>query len=121
MDETRAASIEFLRFLADIYEPGTGQVIPGKLAGWLGLSEEDLQRMMLKRSDHVSWPLFADELLEILDAVHDRTRNLSDTIHWFRYARLPAFDMKTSEELLVAGDIRSLLSSVRACNDVLRP
>lgn len=62
MSHPSSASNEFLDFLADIYDPGTGVVSQARLACWLGLREFELEARW-QQSARVDRGRFANEVL----------------------------------------------------------
>lgn len=77
------SSVEFLNFLVDIYAPGTGEVLPGRLATWLDIPERQL-RDIAAESQSGHWSVFADELLAVMDALQGDTGDLPVTIEQFK-------------------------------------
>lgn len=76
-------NLEFLTFLADISDPGRGEIVSARLGRWLGLSVEEL-RQRWDGSGREAWNDYADDVLRVLDRIHDRTHSLPRTLSWYR-------------------------------------
>jgi hypothetical protein len=110
----RAGSIEFLQFLADISNPATGEISAERLATWLCQTEADLHAQWRDRGVNVPWAIFADEILSILDAVQDQTRDLETTVDWYLHQPLDTFEKHTAQQLVTSGKARRLIMAIRA-------
>jgi len=109
----KAATLEFLEFLADISNPATGEISAERLATWLCWSEAELHQRWVSRGLYVPWPLFADELLSVLDAVQDVTCDLEKTVEWYLHEPIEGFEMRTADEIVSAGEARRLVFSIK--------
>jgi hypothetical protein len=109
----RTSTLEFLEFLADISNPATGEISTGTLASRLYMTEADLLQRWMSRGDNVSWRLFADELLAVLDAVQDVTYDLTRTIRWYRSEPIEIFDGRTADEVVTSGEARRLVLLIK--------
>ena len=107
------ASVEFLEFLADISDPATGEIRAKRLASRLGLTESELYQVWSARENHVSWAIFVDEVLSVLDVVQDVTQDLESTVHWFQREPIPAFNMKTAQRVVATGGARTLVALIK--------
>ena len=112
--EKRNASVEFLKFIADISDPATGTIDIERLASWLHMSTAELHDRWKSSAKRLPWKLFADELLDVLDAIQDRTLDLDRTTRWFRSVSISHFEMMTADEAVVKGSARRLSESIRA-------
>jgi hypothetical protein len=102
------AAIEFLHFLADISDPATGSITCMKLAAWLGMTEQDLQKRWLQRGANMPWHSFADELLAVLDAAQAQCHGLEQVIDWYFNAPIEQAGRRTADQLVIAGEARWL-------------
>lgn len=109
----RSASVEFLKFLADISHPVTGKIDLDAFAMQLGIGRDVLIQQWQTRGDKLKWDAFADEMLAVLDAAYDLTSDVQKTIDWYRHQPLKAFDMKTAESVVVKGGARLLERALR--------
>jgi len=107
-----SSSVEFLRFLADISNPVTGQIDLDAFAEQLGIDRELLVQHWRERGG-LEWSSFADETLAVLDAAHDLRGDLRKTIDWYLYRPLKAFDMKTAEYVVASGYARLLERAIK--------
>jgi len=103
-------NLEFLNFLADISDPGTGQIVREKLASWLGFSDQELLQRW-HQSGRRDWGDYADDVLRVLDRMHDQTYSLARTLNW--YCNQPV-DRRAG----LTGD--QLVSTGRACEALQR-
>lgn len=110
----RAGSIEFLEFLADISHPATGEISLERLATWLSQTAGDLVALWRRRGGHVSWSIFADEILSVLDAAQDETCDLMATVEWYLQCPLDAFEGLTPQEVVIKGQARLLVILLRS-------
>jgi hypothetical protein len=102
------AAIEFLHFLADIYDPATGVISCLKLAAWLGMTEHDLQKRWLQRGVDMAWHAFADEVLAVLDAAQAQCRGLERVIDWYFNTPIEQAGRRTADQLVIAGEAKWL-------------
>jgi len=109
----RSASVEFLKFLADISHPVTGKIDLDAFAMRIGVSREVLIQKWQTRGGKLDWDAFADEVLAVLDAAYDLTSDLPKTIDWYRHQPLKAFDMKTAESVVGEGGARLLKQALK--------
>ena len=113
MRTKREVAVEFLQFLADIRDPGTGDVLPAELAKRLEMGEPELLARWRKRGESVSWYQFTDELLSVLDAKQEKTGDLKAAIAWYRATPLAEFHMATPDDLVSAGAATALVKAIR--------
>lgn len=111
MADPRAASVEFLTFLADIYTTGTGELQMDRLAAWLGLSEDELSDRWYQ-SGRALWKEFADDILAVLDLMQDRTGDLAQTLAWFRHDPLTSCGL-TADEMVSMGRAQEALARLK--------
>ncbi|MBE1162185.1 hypothetical protein [Dyella acidiphila] len=104
----RKAAIEFLHFLADISDPVTGSISCMRLAAWLGMPEQELQKRWIRRGTRVEWQTFADELLAVLDAAQAQGHGLERVIDWYLNTPIGQADQRTADQLVIAGEARWL-------------
>jgi hypothetical protein len=100
--QCRRASFEFLTFLADISDPATGLILPCRLSRWLEIPEIQL-RDAAAESVKGNWSIFASDLLAVLDAMHDHTGAMANTLRWFREARVDEFGSQSGLEVVRNG------------------
>ena len=108
MADVRAASVQFLTFLADIYAAETGEVQMDRLAAWLGLTEDELSERRYQ-SGKWSWKDFADEILAILDLMQDCTRDLARTLAWYRHDPI-ASCAATADDMVARGRAQEVIA-----------
>jgi len=114
MEETqRAASVEFLEFLAHISNSATGEISLSRLAGSLRLRDEELSQRWEERGRSIAWPIFADEILAVLDAAQDVTLNFARTVEWYRHEPIERFGMRTADKVVSDGSARRLVHVLR--------
>jgi hypothetical protein len=102
------AAVEFLHFLADISDPVTGHITCIKLAAWLGMTEQELQKRWIRRGANVAWQIYADELLAVLDAAQAQGPGLERAIDWYLNTPLGQAGRRTADQLVIAGEARWL-------------
>jgi hypothetical protein len=110
------AAIEFLHFLADVSDPTTGAISPLKLAAWLGMTEDALLRRWTQRGPKVTWKMFADELLAVLDAAQSQGVELERVIEWYFNAPIEQSGSRTADQLVLAGEARWLVRQLDTYN-----
>lgn len=111
MADVRAASVEFLTFLADVYTAGTGEVQMDRLAAWLGLSEDELSNRWYQ-SGSSTWKEFADDILAILDLMQDRTCDLARTLAWYRHDPLAPCGI-TADRMVSSGRSQEVIARLK--------
>jgi len=116
----RAASVEFLEFLAHISNSATGEISLPMLAGSLSLRDEELFQRWDERGHSIAWPVFADEILAVLDAAQDLTLNLARTIEWYRHEPIERFGMRTADKVVTRGNARHLVQVLKQGNLPIR-
>ncbi|WP_449427203.1 hypothetical protein [Rhodanobacter umsongensis] len=104
----QTASIEFLEFLAHISNSATGEISFSMLAGSLQMSDQELLQRWDERGRSVAWPMFADEILAVLDAAQDITFNFARTVAWYRHEPIESFGMRSADQVVAAGGARRL-------------
>jgi hypothetical protein len=109
----RSASVEFLEFLADISNPATGEISLERLAEWLAIPALELSQRLRQRGEGMAWPRFAEEILAVLDAVHDSTCDLATSVHWYKFAPISCFHSKTADQVVTEGGARLLIMLIR--------
>ena len=105
-------SIEFLSFIADISDPGTGAILLNRLAERLGMSPVELEDQW-SSSGQSEWAAFADEVLAVLDLLQDRTHSLTEAVRLYRLGRIPSHSNATIESLVVQGKALQVLRQLR--------
>ena len=113
------AAIEFLHLLADISDPVTGTISCMKLAAWLGMTEDALQKRWIRRGANVAWPMFADELLAVLDAAQAQGDGLEQVIDWYFNTSIGQAGLKTADQLVMAGEARWLTQQLNTFGVVI--
>jgi hypothetical protein len=108
----RQAAVEFLQFLADISDPGTGVISSEKLAARLAMSDADLRQHWSDRGG-VTWKVFVDELLAVLDIAQEHTHNLNQAIVWYRHSSIEVFGSRTPDRIVIEGEARKLVRAIR--------
>lgn len=111
MADKKAASVEFLTFLADIYTSGTGEVEVGRLAAWLGLTEKELSERWYQ-SGKLSWKEFADDILTILDLMQDCTGELARTLAWYRHDPIVSC-AGTADDMVARGRAQEVIALMK--------
>jgi hypothetical protein len=104
-------SDEFLHFLADILDPGTGALQLERLAAALGLSSDQEERLTI--AVNKTGLVDAPTLFDLLEASYDRLGNLSAMIEWFLTAPQPAYGDFTPFEIILAGELEPLRRAQR--------
>lgn len=102
------AAIEFLHFLADISDPVTGAISCMKLAAWLGMTEDALQKRWTRRGPTVTWQTFVDELLGVLDAAQAQGHSLEHVVDWYFNTPIEQAGERTADQIVIAGEARWL-------------
>lgn len=105
------SSIQFLNFLVDVCDSGTGCVIPGRLAAWLGIPEDELIEATAN-SVAGSWPIFADQVIAVLDALHGSSGDLETTMK--RFVRGHASFGASGIELVRCGQAGAWVRALRS-------
>jgi len=105
------SSDEFLHFLADIYDSGTGEPRLERLMQWFGLPANQRQRL----AEALITPTQNDivMLLDLLEAVYDRVGSMASTVEWFRHGALSAFDGAHPLNVCLAGQLEPLCRAQR--------
>jgi hypothetical protein len=111
MGDARAASVEFLTFLADVYTAGTGELQIDRLAAWLGLTEDELSDRWYQ-SGRSSWKEFADDILAVLDLMQDRTGDLAQTLAWYRHDPLASCGV-TADQMVSTGRSQEAIARLK--------
>jgi len=106
------SSVEFAEFIADVSDPGTGDIRSDRLSRWLDVEEESLV-FSWRASGCPEWRAFAAQVLEILDAFQDISLSLTRTIAWYQHVPLCQGDGSTAAEYVRRGDVASALALVR--------
>lgn len=104
-------SDEFLHFLADILDPGTGALRLERLAAALGLSPDQEERLAIAVDK--TGLVDAPTLFDLLEAVYDRLGKLSAMIEWFLTVPQPAHGDLTPFEITLAGGLEPLRRAQR--------
>ena len=104
-------SIEFLTFIADVSDPGTGMILPDRLATRLGVSVSELEEQW-RASCYCDWAAFADGVLSVLDVLQDRTHSLKAAVQLYRRGRILP-DCETIERRVVRGMASQVLRDLR--------
>jgi len=112
MKTSQESSIEFASFLADISNPGTGEILPGRLAPRLGLPLEDLFERW-RSSGRETWPAFAGDLLALLDAIQDSTHCFKATVRRFLCEPLAPGVNRTADAYVRSGEAELALAILR--------
>jgi hypothetical protein len=102
------AAIEFLHFLADVSDQVVGTISCMKLAAWLGMTEAALQKRWIRRGPNVTWQVFVDELLSVLDAAQAQGQSLEEAIEWYLSTPIERRGKRTADELVIAGEAKWL-------------
>ncbi|KLD64400.1 hypothetical protein [Dyella japonica] len=110
-DEGNYPRDEFLHFLADIYDPGTGEPRLERLMQGLGLSP--LQRQQLAEALITPSQNDVVALLDLLEVVYDRMGTMAQTVEWFRHGALPSFGGAKPLEVCLAGQLEPLRRAQR--------
>lgn len=102
---------EFLHFLAEIYDPGTGELRLERLMQGLGLSVAQRQQL----ADVLIAPGQNDVvmLLDLLEVIYDRMSSMESTLEWFKHDTLPAFGGANPLEVCLAGQLEPLWRAQR--------
>lgn len=106
------ANVEFLSFLADVTDSGTGVILIARLARWLGLEPHELEDRWVA-SGCEDWRDFADNVLRVLDAMQDQTDSLAVTLVWYRHAPIADQEARSADELVVAGSVDRAIALVQ--------
>ena len=112
MTDQIKGNFEFLNFIVDISDPGTGEIRLERLGAWLGLTPKDLIERW-RRSGHERWTDYANDVLRVLDRMHDRTHALSRTFDWYRSLPLSVDTALTGDELVALGRAAEALNVLR--------
>jgi hypothetical protein len=64
------SNVEFIGFLVDVTDPGTGEIVLARLSCWLGLTDAELEDRWTA-SGSSEWRDFADDVLKVLDEMQD--------------------------------------------------
>ena len=106
------ANVEFLGFLADVTDPGTGEIVLARLSCWLGLTEVELEDRWTA-SGRSEWRNFADDVLQVLDAMQDVTDSLTASLVWYRHEPLVKEGGNSADELVATGNTCVALALIR--------
>jgi hypothetical protein len=112
MTDPFEGNLEFLNFIVDISDPGTGEIRIERLATWLGLTSKDLVARW-HRSGHAQWTDYANDVLKVLDRMHDRTHALSLTFDWYRLLPISTGTDLTGDDLVATGRADEALQVLR--------
>jgi hypothetical protein len=88
MDEGDYARDEFLHFLTEIYDAGTGVLCVDRLVVHLDLSPAQIDS--LAEAGFVRGRAEVKTLVDLLEVVYDRLGTMDRTVKWFGHARLAA-------------------------------
>lgn len=83
----------------------------GRLAAWLGLTEEELSKRWYQ-SGKLSWKDFADEILAILDLMQDCTGDLALTLAWYRHDPIVSC-ADTADDMVARGRAQEVIALMK--------
>lgn len=102
---------EFLHFLADILDPGTGEFRLDRFAAALKLCADE--EASLADAIARSGPVKPALLFDLLEARYDRLGSITETLTWFMSEPQAAYGGKTPFEVCINGGLEPLRRAQR--------